>query len=143
MSALWPVQQAIFSHVNPTVQAATTEPLAEVTGLYDEPPERAEVPYLAFGELTEKAMGTHGSQEYEVIVTINAWSGYKGNRQASLMIAAVVDLLHRQRFPIEGWELVSIAHLADGVRKTSGNQTPNIRQAQARFRVWVTRPVGP
>ncbi|GAA1015897.1 hypothetical protein Aple_010740 [Acrocarpospora pleiomorpha] len=140
MSALWPVQQAIHAKVHPAAQAATSGPLAEVSGLWDEPPEGSTVPYLTFGEITETPMDDHTSRGYEVIVIINAWSDYTGNRQASLIIAEVVALLHRQPLDIDGWDLISIAHKADGVRKTSGNQSPNRRQAQARFRVWVTQP---
>lgn len=132
MSALWPVQRAIYAKLT-----ADEQLMAVVSGVFDETPEGQELPYVAFQELTETPSDSHDTRGFEVMVTINAWSGYKGNRQAAEILAHVDRILHRRPLDVDDWAVISVAHVADGVRKVQSNQTPNIRQGQARFRVRV------
>lgn len=132
MSALWPVQRAIYAKLT-----ADPELMDVVSGVFDEVPEAGELPFLAFQELTETPSDTHDTRGFEVLVVLNAWSGYKGNRQAAEILAHVDRILHRRPLDVGGWQVISIAHVADGVRRVQGSKTPNIRQGQARFRVRV------
>lgn len=132
MSALWPVQRAIYAKLH-----GDEALMAVVSGVFDEVPEAGELPFVAFQELTETPSDTHDTRGFEVMVTINAWSGYKGNRQAAEILAHVDRILHRKPLIVDGWTVISIAHVADGVRKAQSNKVPTIRQGQARFRVRV------
>jgi hypothetical protein len=131
MSALWPVQKAIYARL------AADEPLmALVSGVYDEVPEKvpADKPYVAFAEITEKDISSHDRRAFEVMVVLNVWGLYRGFAKNAQVLAELDRVLHRAPLVVEGWELISIARLADGVRRPAD---PNIRQGQARFRVWV------
>lgn len=129
MSALWPVQQAIYGRL--TVDA---ELVPLIAGVFDEVPEAKDKPYVAFAEITEKPMDSHDRIGWEVLVTLNVWSAYRGFGQTAQVLGHIHRILHRVELVVEGWELISIARVADGVRRVAD---PNLRQGQARFRVWV------
>ncbi|MGC5009749.1 DUF3168 domain-containing protein [Streptosporangium sp. DT93] len=131
MSALWPVQQALYARMT-----ADAPLVALVSGIYDEVPEKvpAGKPYIAFAELTEKDISDHGRRAFEVMATLNIWSAYRGFAANARVLAELDRVLHRVALDVPGWELISIARIADGVRRVND---PNIRQGQARFRVWV------
>lgn len=137
MSAIWPVQQAIYARL--TADAQLTE---LIDGVYDEVPEAKDKPYIAFAEITEKDDSTHDRRGFEVMVTLNIWSAYRGFGQIGQVLTEVDRVLHRVQLDVDGWELISIARQpaptqSAGVRRVAD---PNIRQGQARFRVWVTEP---
>jgi hypothetical protein len=132
MSAIWPVQQAIYARLN-----ADTELAALISGVFDEVPESKDKPYVAFAEITEKPMDSHDRQGFEVMATLNVWSGYRGFAQSAQLLGHLQRLLHRVELDVDGWELISIARVAGGVRRVAD---PNIRQGQARFRVWLQEP---
>ncbi|MFG1873390.1 DUF3168 domain-containing protein [Sphaerisporangium sp. NPDC049003] len=129
MSAIWPVQQAIYGRLT-----ADAELGALISGVFDEVPESKDKPYVAFAEITETPLDSHDRIGFEVMVTLNAWSAYRGFGQSAQVLEHVHRILHRVELEVQGWELISIAHVADGVRRVND---PNLRQGQARFRVWV------
>lgn len=134
MSALWPVQKAMYARMTADAPLG-----ALVSGIYDEVPEKvpADKPYVAFAEITEKDMSDHGHRAWEVLVVLNVWSAYRGFAKGAEVLSHLDRVLHRVPLEVEGWELISIARIADGVRRVND---PNIRQGQARFRVWVQEP---
>ena len=132
MSALWQVQRAIYTKLT-----ADEALMSVVSGVFDEPPEDRRLPYVTIGEVTETPWDTHDKRGFEAMVTINAWSGYQGNREAAEILAHVDRILHRRPLPVAGWTVISITHTADGVRKVQSNFMPNVRQGQARYRVRV------
>ncbi len=132
MSAIWPVQQAVYARLTGDAELA-----ALISGVFDEVPEAKDKPYVAFAEITETAMDSHDRKGWEVLVTLNVWSAYRGFAQSAQVLGHLQRLLHRVDLEVDGWELISIARVADGVRRVAD---PNIRQGQARFRVWLHEP---
>ncbi|MFD8556625.1 DUF3168 domain-containing protein [Streptosporangium canum] len=131
MSALWPVQKAVYARL-----AGDAQLTALVSGVYDEVPESvpADRPYVAFAEITEKDISSHDRRTFEVLVVLNVWSAYRGFAEGAEVLTHLDRVLHRAPLAVEGWELISIARIADGVRRVND---PNLRQGQARYRVWV------
>ncbi|WP_327587041.1 DUF3168 domain-containing protein [Nonomuraea sp. NBC_00507] len=137
MSAIWPVQQAIYARLT-----ADAPLMGLIDGVYDEVPEAKDKPYIVFAEITEKDDSTHDRRGFELMVTLNIWSAYRGFGQIGQVLTNVDRVLHRVQLDVAGWELISIARQpapqqSAGVRRVAD---PNIRQGQARFRVWVTEP---
>lgn len=136
MSAIWPVQQAIYARLT-----ADTDLSALISGVFDEVPEAAAKdqvkPYVVFAEITETPMDTHDRRGWEVLVTLNVWSAYRGFGRSGEVIGHLDRILNRVDLEVDGWELISIARVANGVRRVAD---PNLRQGQARFRVWLHEP---
>ncbi|MGW4641807.1 DUF3168 domain-containing protein [Sphaerisporangium sp. NPDC004334] len=132
MSAIWAVQRAVYARL-----AGDADLGALIAGVFDEVPEAKDNPYVAFAEITEKPMDTHDRKGWEVLVTLNVWSAYRGFGQSAQILGHLDRLLDRVELEVDGWELVSIARVANGVRRVAD---PNLRQGQARYRVWLTEP---
>lgn len=131
MSAIWPVQQAIYARL-------TGDPgLTADAEIFDEVPESKGRPYVAFAEITETPMDSHDRKGWEVLVTLNVWSAFRGFSEAAKILGHLNRLLDRVDLEVEDWELISIARVTDGVRRVAD---PALRQGQARFRVWLQEP---
>lgn len=137
MSAIWAVQQAVYARLT-----ADAPLMALIDGVYDEVPEARDKPYVSFAEITEKDDSTHERRGFELMLTLSVWSAYRGFGQVGQVLTELDRVLHRVPLDVDGWELISIARQSApqqsaGVRRVAD---PNLRQAQARFRVWVTEP---
>ena len=82
-SASWALQQSIFA----TLTADTA--LLALLGaprLYDDVPQRADFPYLTFGQSVARDWSTGSEDGNEHILTLHVWSQANGKRQAIVMV---------------------------------------------------------
>ena len=129
-TAVRPLQTAMYAKLT-----ASTTLTDLVTGIYDEVPEGAVLPYVSFGSITESVDDAHDHQGLDTIVVIHVWSGYPGNAEAADIFAAVDAALDRVPLVIPGFPDITIKH--DG-HQFLADPDPDIRHVNARYRVWLT-----
>lgn len=89
MSALWPVQVAVYTAL--TGHAAL---MAAVAGVYDgEADQAAAFPYIVVGSATEVPAHTFGRKGWGDTLTIHVWSNYGGRKQALEILDLIDDAL--------------------------------------------------
>lgn len=110
--------------------------MALITGVFDEVPEGAVMPYVSFGSITETVDDAHDRQGLDTFVVIHVWSDYPGNAQAADIFAAVDAALDRVPLTVPGFTDVAIKH--DGHQFIT-DPDPDIRHVNARYRVRLTR----
>lgn len=84
--------------------------MSMIRGVYDQPPDGAQRPYLTIGEaqvIRDDATCVDGSMIY---LTMHAWSDAVGFVEAKRIAGAVVDLLHLAPITLETARLVSLMH---------------------------------
>jgi hypothetical protein len=109
---------------------------ALVTGVYDEVPEGAVLPYVSIGSITETADDAHDHQGLDTLIVVHVWSDYPGNAEAADIFAAVDAALDRVPLIVAGFKDVSIKHDQHQFVKDSD---PRIRHVNAQYRVWLTK----
>ena len=119
-SASWSLQKAIYSGL----QANTV-----VTGLlggqriFDDVPQRTELPYLTLGQSTVSDWSTGTDAGTEHVLTIHAWSRADGRREAHELMEAVRSVLHDAPLALEGHVLVNLLHERSEARREPDGET--------------------
>lgn len=129
-TAVRPLQTAVIAKLKGSAPLS-----ALVTGVYDEVPEGASLPYVSLGSITETASDTHDHQGLDTLIVIHVWSEYQGNAEAADIFAAVDAALDRVPLTVAGFKYVSIKHEQHQFVK---DPDPRIRHVNAQYRVWLT-----
>lgn len=119
-SAAFALQQAIFSKL--TSDTATAAALGGPR-IYDDVPNRAEFPFMTFGQSTERDWSTGSDEGYEHTITLHAWSRGRGRKEVQAVIAAARDALHDQNLPLSGHRLINLRHEYSEVRRDGDGET--------------------
>jgi hypothetical protein len=95
------MQSAVYD-----VLVADSDLSARVTGVYDEPPAGARMPYIAFGDtsITNADTKTQGGSTVDFDVSV--WSGEASQMEAKEIMAIVDSILHTADLNIVGQDLV-------------------------------------
>lgn len=134
LTALLPVQIAIYARLT------GDEPLMDViSGVYDFMPEDVPYPYLVIGEAVETPDNRHGGFGRQTVVTLHAWSRYRGYAQVLGIGAQVNGLLDHQPLPVTG--LKHIATRLEFSQPLTDPEPPgDLRHLVLRYRVITEQP---
>jgi hypothetical protein len=91
--------------------------------IYDDVPPRAEFPFLAFGQSTERDWSTGTDTSHEHLVTLHVWSRARGRAETERAIAAAREALHDQALTLDGHRLVNLRHEFSEARRDSDGET--------------------
>lgn len=115
-------------------------PLAAMLGgarIYDDVPQRAEVPYVTFGQSLVRDWSTGTDAAHEHVVTLHVWSRAAGRKQVHEIMGVLVGLLHEQTPTLDEHRVVNLRHeFSEGRRDSDGETYHGI----VRYRV-VTEPL--
>lgn len=128
------LQQAVFAKL--TATPALTALLGGAR-VYDDVPERAEFPYLTFGQTSERDWSTGTDNGGEHTLTLHVWSRGAGRKEAVEILAAARAALHDAALTLAGHRLVNLRHEFSDARRDPDGETFH---GTARFRA-VTEPV--
>lgn len=110
--ALFAVQQAVFNALDASAEIQAV--LGNPPRLYDHVPPGAIFPYVVYGPTHVVPHDTKTETGFEQIVTLNAWSRYRGGKEARDIFQAVYDTLHRAGLSVTGQVFLSCEfHSAD------------------------------
>jgi Protein of unknown function (DUF3168) len=119
-SASWALQQSIFA----TLTADTA--LLALLGaprLYDDVPQRADFPYLTFGQSVARDWSTGSEDGNEHILTLHVWSQAKGKKEAHEIMGALRTALHDQSLTLLGHRLINLRHEHSEARRDPDGET--------------------
>lgn len=133
-SASFALQQALHGRL--TSDVALTALLGGVR-VYDDVPERAEFPYVTFGQTAERDWATGSEEGSEHTVTLHVWSRARGRKEANAILAAARAALHDAPLTLAGHRLVNLRHEFSDARRDPDGETFH---GTARFRA-VTEPL--
>lgn len=105
--------------------------------IYDEAPRGAQLPYVTFGDLQSRDWSTSDGDGVEHFITLNAWSGQTGAREALAIAGRIRELLHDQPLAVSGYALVNLRFMQLDTRRESNGR---FTRASPRFRA-VTEPL--
>jgi hypothetical protein len=129
-TAAWPLQVAIYTRLTGDAELGAT------AGVFDEVPESAPYPHVAFGTFVETPMDAHDQQGLQVDVTLHIWSKYRGYAECAEILGHLDRLLDRQPLVVEGFTKVSVAR---DWHQFLRDPDPDIRHCPVRFRVWLAK----
>lgn len=116
---------------------ADTQLKALVTGIYDGPPEDAELDYVVLGEMTSIPDGTHGGEGRQTVAMIHSWAEAEGMASVNAIGARVVALLwHRHAelgANVTGHHVWRVEH---EFSQALVDPQPGVRHRVDRFRIW-------
>lgn len=111
------LQEAVFS----SLSASTTLGL-KLTGIYDQPPQDAQYPYVSMGNTTLQPVDLKDRTGTRVNFDITVWSSEPSQMEAKELMADVISVLHQSNPPLDGFDLV-------GVRLVSANVVRQFTEA--------------
>ena len=131
-AGLTPVQAAMY-------QRMTSDDLlmSMVEGVYDEVPEGAAFPYVAFGGAMELADNAHGQWGRVTVITLDVWSAYPGFAEVNAITYRLQELFDEQPLPATGCRVVAVRH--EFGQTLRDPEKPHLRRATTRFRVTTTK----
>jgi hypothetical protein len=136
-SASLALQQSIFAVLTADVALAA---LLGANRIYDDVPQGSALPYLTFGQTTERDWSTGGDPDTdegrEHLLTLHVWSDARGKKQAQDILDAVRAALHDGALTLSGHRLVNLRHEFSEARRAADGETIH---GIARFRA-VTEP---
>lgn len=126
--AAFALQKAFHSRL--TADAAL---LAVLGGprIYDDVPQRAEFPYMTFGQSVERDWSTASENGSEHTITLHVWSRAHGRREALAILSAARHALLDANVTIEGHRLINLRHEFSDARRDPDGETYH---GTARFR---------
>ncbi len=105
--------------------------------VYDDVPQRAELPYVTFGQSLVRDWSTGSEPGHEHVVTLHVWSRAPGRKKVHEIVEVLVALLHEQQPELDTHRIVNLRHeLSEARRDTDGETYHGI----IRYRV-VTEPI--
>lgn len=130
-AAAWPVQKAVYARLSGDATLAGL-----VSGVFDEPPEDAAMPYVVVGEAVETPDDAHDRRGAEVAATVHVWSRYRGFAEALAILDAVDRLLDvpggAARLAVDGW---TKAFCRRESYQTLRDPEPGVRHVPATYRI--------
>ena len=105
--------------------------------IYDDVPQRADFPYLTFGQSIERDWSTGTEDGKEHTVTLHVWSRAAGRKESDDILEAARGLFHNAALVLSGHRLINLRHDVSDVRRDPDGETYH---GTARFR-GVTEPI--
>lgn len=93
------------------IQKAVYDALVATPGMppvYDDVPEGAEFPYVVVGDDVTLPFDDDCGSGGDSLITIHAWSTYKGRSEVKQILAQIYSTLHRSNLVIAGSHLITI-----------------------------------
>lgn len=118
----------------------THPPLVSLLGsarIYDDVPQRAELPYVTFGQSLVRDWSTDTEDGHEHILTLHVWSRVPGRKQVYEIIDVLKGLLHEQAPVLAEHRIVNLRHELSEARRDGDGETYH---GIIRFRI-VTEPL--
>jgi hypothetical protein len=109
-AASWALQQAIYARL-----AAHLPLIAEVTGIYDAPPQDARFPYVVIGEDVVSDASAKAMTATDHRLALHLWTRGPGKQQAKQLMQAVQDALDGNPPAPAGFMLVWLRFLQSTV----------------------------
>lgn len=128
------LQQALHARL---VSQAPIVALLGGPRVYDDVPQRAEFPYVTFGQSVERDWSTGGDDSREHMVTLHVWSRAYGRKETQAILEAARASLHDAALNLDGHRLVNLRHEYSDARRDPDGETYH---GTARFRA-VTEPL--
>lgn len=133
IDATQPLQAGLYARLtgDPTLMGL-------VTGIYDQPPEPAQLDYVVIRDLLSIDDGTHSSYGSQITATLHTWTRARGNAAGNAVAGRVYSLLHQQApalDPLVDGHTVYIVR-----REFHQNLTdpePDLRHRVDRYRIYV------
>lgn len=134
LSALWPVQEAIYARLNGD---ATLLGLA-TGGVHDQVPGQQSFPYVVIGDATEEPDHAHDQDGNDQLADVFVRSRYPGFKEA-LTIAQRIDvLLDNHLLVVAGWGTITVQR---EMRQAFRDPTDGVtRIVLSRYRVGTFAP---
>jgi len=127
-----PTQAAIFAKL-------TGDPLlmGMVTGVFDDVPEDATLPYVVVGDAIETPDNCHGAFGRQTVQTLHVWSGYRGFAEANAISYRLQELLDHQPLTITGHR--HVATRFEFAQTLNDPDKPGLRHVPVRFRIITSK----
>lgn len=112
-------------------------------GVFDEPPESVDMPYVTVRDLVSIPDNTHGRHGRQVTATLHTWTRARSNKPGNEIGARLVALLARQDRALDAVVVGHTVYMV--VHEFQQNLTdpePNIRHRVDRFRIFTTQQEG-
>lgn len=121
------LQQAVY-------ELLSESPTLAGVGVYDEPPEDAQSPYIRIGDVLSTPDNVHGSFGRQVAFTIQIWTRARSNLPGQKIAEKVGRLLDHQvdALAMSGHRVVSIRNEFDQALR---DPDPGVRRHVLRFRI--------
>jgi hypothetical protein len=119
-SASWALQQSIFAKLT------NDAPLLGLLGgarLYDDVPQRADFPYLTFGQTLVRDWSTGTDDGNEHVLTLHVWSQARGKKETHEIMGALRTVLHDQSLTLSGHRLINLRHEHSEARRDPDGET--------------------
>jgi len=97
-TALWPLQQAIFSRLN-----NNTALNSKITGVFDFVPQDTPFPYVVIGNPTVSPFETKLSYRENIPWTLHCYSDYRGKKETMEILNLMVQALTKEPWKVEGF----------------------------------------
>lgn len=128
---MWDIQVAVYSRLT---SDATL--MALVTGVYDEPPESANMPFVHIGEMIETPRNMLAQHGRSTLMTLHVWTSGRSNKSGLAIAKRVTELLDRWEMTVPGQHVVSVKY---EFSQTLRDPKPEVRHIPIRFRVTTER----
>ena len=127
VTPLGPIQEAVYGVLTGDVTL-----MGLVTGVFDEVPEGAAMPYVTLGEALEQPDNSHDRFGRQTVLTMHVWVDTRGFSKATDIVERLVALLDHQPLTIAGHHHVVTRY---EFAQTLRDPNPRIRHIPIRFRV--------
>ena len=119
-SASWSLQTSIYQAL---VVDAGILALLGSPRVYDDVPQRVELPYLTIGQTTVRdwSTGTEPGDEHQL--TLHVWSRAEGRHETHELMAALKAALHGRHLSLDGHRLVNLRHELSEARREADGET--------------------
>ena len=87
----------------------------KLTGIYDQPPQNAQYPYIAMGDTSIQPADLKDREGTKVSFDIMVWSNESSQMEAKELMADVNAVLHQASPQLSGFDLTDIRLLSAGV----------------------------
>ena len=119
-SASWELQKGIYQTLagDPSVTG-----LLGGTNIHDDAPQKADYPYLTFGQSVARDWSTGSDDGLEHILTLHVWSRAGGKKEAHEIIEAIRQALKGGSVPVDEHYLVNLRHEFSEARQDPDGET--------------------
>lgn len=107
------------------------------TRVYDDVPQRTELPYVTFGQSLMRDWSTGTETGHEHIVTLHVWSRAAGRKEVHQIMAVLESALHEQAPTMDEHRVVNLRHEFSDARRDADGE---IYHGVVRYRA-VTEPM--
>lgn len=126
-SMLYELQKSVYAKI-----AADSTIMALIEGVYDDPPENTDYPYITIGEATSVPWRSHDRPGEEVTFTLHIWSQQAGFSEGLLILKELNRLFGYVDLVVTGWDIVKCEYEFSDTFKDQDGLT---RHVVVRYRV--------